>query len=50
MSYNTRIKQYKKLKNEEIISFEFEGEIKCMNGIISDFRIVLLKIFLSKKI
>ena len=35
--HNTRIKQHKKLKNGEIISFEFEGEIKCMDGIISGF-------------
>ena len=35
--HHTKIKQCKKLKNGEIISFEFEGEIKCMDGIISGF-------------
>lgn len=35
--HHTKIKQCKKLKNGEIISFEFDGEIKCMDGIISGF-------------
>ncbi len=35
--HKTRINQCKKLKNGEIISFEFDGEIKCMDGIISGF-------------
>ena len=47
--FNTRIRQYKKLKNGEIISFEFEGEIKYMDGIISGFGDCLLEIFFIEK-
>ena len=47
--HNTKITQYKKLKNGEIISFEYNGEIKCMNGIISGFRDCFVGNFFYRK-
>ena len=47
--HHTKIKQCKKLKNGEIISFEFEGEIKCMDGIISGFGDCFIRNFFYRK-